>query len=61
MKIIIINFNNHKIHSLLLDRGSLGPSTVTFIAFVYVVIWGGDVDTVIVSVKLLPEKNTNWK
>lgn len=34
--------------------GSLGPSTVTFIAFVYVVTCGGDVEIVIVKVKLLP-------
>jgi hypothetical protein len=38
-----------------LDRGSRGPSTVTLIALVYVATCGGVVDTVIVSVKLLPE------
>lgn len=34
--------------------GSLGPSTVTFIAFGYVVTCGGDVEIVIVNVKNLP-------
>lgn len=38
------------------DLGSRGPSTVTFIAFVSVVTWTGDVDMHIVSVKLLPAK-----
>lgn len=36
------------------DRGSLGPSTVTFIAFVYVATWIGIVDITIVSEKLFP-------
>lgn len=39
-----------------MDLGSLGPSTVTFIALLYVVICGGDVDTVIVNEKLFPGK-----
>lgn len=43
---------------LVLDLGSLGPSTVTFIALLYVVICGGDVDTVIVNEKLFPGKTT---
>lgn len=38
------------------ERGSRGPSTVTFIAFEYVAIWAGDVDMQIVNEKLLPEK-----
>lgn len=37
-----------------LDRGSRGPSTVTLIAFAYVATWGGLVDIVIVTEKLLP-------
>lgn len=45
-----------KKNSLVLDLGSLGPSTVTFIALLYVVICGGDVDTVIVNEKLFPGK-----
>lgn len=45
-------------HSLLVfDRGSLGPSTVTLMAFIYVATWGGDVWIDIVSVKLFPTKN----
>lgn len=36
------------------ERGSLGPSTVTLIAFVYVATCGGLVDSVIVIEKLLP-------
>lgn len=44
------------INLLVFDLGSRGPSTVTLIALLYVVIWGGDVETVIVSVKLFPEK-----
>lgn len=43
-------------YSLVLDRGSLGPSTVTLIALLYVATWGGLVDTIIVSVKLFPGK-----
>lgn len=44
---------------LVFDRGSRGPSTVTFIALVYVATCGGVVDTVIVMLKLLPkQKNT---
>lgn len=43
-----------------LDLGSLGPSTVTLIALLYVVTCGGEQLTVMVSVKLLPENiNTN--
>lgn len=41
---------------LVLDRGSLGPSTVTFIAFWYVATWGGDVASIIVKVNDLPVK-----
>lgn len=44
------------LNSLVLDLGSLGPSTVTFIALLYVVICGGCVDTVIVNEKLFPGK-----
>lgn len=36
------------------DRGSRGPSTVTFIALFRVVTWTGDVDMHIVNVKLFP-------
>lgn len=35
-------------YSLVLDLGSLGPSTVTLIALVYVATCGGFVDIVIV-------------
>lgn len=41
---------------LTLLRGSRGPSTVTLMAFWYRVICGGCVHTVIVRVKLFPEK-----
>jgi len=40
-----------------LDRGSLGPSTVTLMALLYVVTCGGLLATVILNVKLLPAKN----
>jgi hypothetical protein len=40
---------------LVLERGSLGPSTVTLMALLYVAICGGEELTVIVSVKLFPE------
>lgn len=46
---------------LVLDRGSLGPSTVTLIALLYVVTCGGLVDTSMVNVKLLPETNEKWE
>lgn len=39
---------------LVFDLGSRGPSTVTLIALLYEATWGGLVETVIVSVKLLP-------
>jgi hypothetical protein len=39
---------------LVLERGSLGPSTVTLMALLYVAICGGEELTVIVSVKLFP-------
>lgn len=42
------------LHSLVFDLGSRGPSTVTLMALLYVVTCGGDVDTVMVSVKLFP-------
>lgn len=42
-------------YSLVFDRGSLGPSTVTLIAFDKVAICGGDVCNMIVRVKLFPE------
>jgi hypothetical protein len=42
---------------LVFERGSRGPSTVTFIALKYVVIWTGDDDTDMVKVKLLPAIN----
>jgi len=41
-------------HSRVLDRGSLGPSTVTLIALLYVVPNGGMVPPVIALVKLFP-------
>lgn len=44
------------LYSLVLDRGSLGPSTVTLMALVYVATWGGVVDTVMVMLKLFPGK-----
>jgi hypothetical protein len=37
-----------------LERGSLGPSTVTLIALLYVAICGGEELTMIVRVKLFP-------
>lgn len=46
------------IYSLVLDRGSLGPSTVTLMALVYVATWGGVVDTVMVMLKLFPENTS---
>lgn len=45
------------LYLLVLDLGSLGPSTVTLIALLYVATCGGLVETVIVKVKLFPEKN----
>ena len=42
-------------YSLVFDRGSLGPSTVTLIAFDKVATCGGDVCSMIVRVKLFPE------
>jgi hypothetical protein len=41
---------------LVLERGSLGPSTVTLMALLYVAICGGEELTVIVSVKLFPAR-----
>lgn len=41
-------------HLLVLERGSRGPSTVTLMALLYEATCGGLVDTVMVSVKLLP-------
>lgn len=43
-----------KAYLLVLDLGSLGPSTVTLIALVYVATWGGDVEMVIVIEKDFP-------
>ena len=37
-------------------RGSLGPSTVILMALWYVATWGGLVNTVMVRVKLFPER-----
>lgn len=48
----------YKIYLHVFDRGSLGPSTVTLIAFVYVATCGGLDDIVMVIEKLLPAK---WK
>lgn len=45
-----------KIYSRDLERGSRGPSTVTLIALLYVATCGGHVATVMVIVKLFPEK-----
>lgn len=39
---------------LVFDLGSLGPSTVTLIALLYVATCGGVVETIIVNVKLFP-------
>lgn len=47
-----------RINSLVFDLGSLGPSTVTLIAFVYVATWGGELLIVMVSVKLFPKIKT---
>lgn len=44
-----------KLYSLVFERGSLGPSTVTLIAFDKVATCGGDVCSMIVRVKLFPE------
>jgi hypothetical protein len=41
---------------LVFERGSLGPSTVTLMALLYVAICGGEELTVIVKVKLFPVK-----
>lgn len=48
------SFCEKRSYSLVLDLGSRGPSTVTFIALLYVATCGGLVDTIIVNVKLLP-------
>jgi hypothetical protein len=42
-------------HSRVLERGSLGPSTVTLMALLYVAICGGEELTMMVRVKLFPE------
>ena len=46
-------------HLLALLLGSLGPSTVTLIAFIYVQTCGGLVATVIVRLKLFPVKHNH--
>lgn len=43
-------------YSLVFERGSLGPSTVTLIAFDKVATCGGDVCSMIVRVKLFPAR-----
>lgn len=40
--------------------GSLGPSTVTLMALLYVTTWGGEELMDIVKVKLLPVKNNTY-
>lgn len=51
---------NKKSFSLrVLERGSLGPSTVTLIALLYVATCGGHDATVIVMLKLFPEMKRN--
>lgn len=45
-----------KLCCLVFDLGSLGPSTVTLMALLYVATCGGVVDTIIVNVKLFPAK-----
>lgn len=64
------NANGWKPVCRIFDLGSRGPSTVTLIAFVYVVISAGIVDMHIESVKLFPanrkrkrkrEKEIRWK
>lgn len=47
---------DYKLRTEYLLRGSLGPSTVTFMALWYVATWGGFVRTVIVKVKLFPAR-----
>jgi hypothetical protein len=49
--------NSHLLvcHSRVLERGSLGPSTVTLMALLYVAICGGEELTMMVRVKLFPE------
>ena len=42
-------------YSRVLLRGSRGPSTVTFMHLLYVIICGGDVEIWIVRLKLFPE------
>jgi len=57
----LINNEQIEIDLQFLLLGSLGPSTVTFIAFVYVATCGGDVEIVIVNEKLLPMKKIKEK
>jgi hypothetical protein len=45
-------------HSRVLERGSLGPSTVTLMALLYVAICGGEELTMMVRVKLFPGTKT---
>lgn len=49
------NANGWNPWCLVFDLGSLGPSTVTLIALLYVATCGGLVDTMMESVKLFPE------
>lgn len=56
MKTRLIRYEHFDLNLLDLLLGSRGPSTVTLIAFGQVATRGGDVLNVIVSVKLLPER-----
>jgi hypothetical protein len=50
-----------ELNILVLVLGSLGPSTVTLMAFVYVVISTGRVFTIMVSEKLFPVSENNTR
>lgn len=57
------NANGWKLGWRILERGSRGPSTVTLIAFMYVVTWAGTVDMHMVKEKLFPtnkEMGKKW-
>jgi len=52
----MFQYTTNECNTLVLQRGSRGPSTVTLIARWYVATWGGLVHTVIVSMKNLPAR-----
>lgn len=56
--VLVLN-DDDKAYLLVFDLGSLGPSTVTLMALLYVATCGGLDDTIIVNVKLFPARIEN--